>query len=209
MLSEPDVALSDYGLAVESAALAWLARRRPSDPGLAGPLTLFFASVAVAAGGGGTVHGFWSDAADGPGRVFWRVTLLALGATTWAAWAIGARLSWRPVVAHRLELGAAVVAVGYGGLVLAGVDRFGVAVAQCLPAILFLLLALVRAARRTGAGRVWMAAAGVGLMLAGAALQQLGVALHPVYVTHNTLYHLIQAGALLLLFAGSRELICA
>jgi hypothetical protein len=208
MLSEPDVALSDYGVAVESAMLAWLARRRSADPRLARPLAVFFGSVAVAAAAGGTVHGFWPDA-TGAGRALWQLTLLALGVTTWAAWAVGARLSWPPRVARVLEAVAAGVALGYASLVLAGEDRFGLAIAHYLPATLFLLLAVVWAARRAGTRRAWLAVAGLGLMLVGAALQQRGVALHPVYLTHNTVYHLIQAGALLLLYAGSRELACA
>jgi hypothetical protein len=208
MLSEPDVTLSDYGVAVEAALLAWLARRRGADPRLTGPLAVFFASVAVAAAAGGTVHGFWPDA-TGAGRALWRLTLLALGVTTWAAWAIGARLSWPPRGARVLEVVAAGVALGYAGLVLAGADRFGVAVAHYLPATLFLLLAVAWAAHRAGTRRAWLAAAGLGLMLVGAVLQQRAVALHPVYLTHNTVYHLIQAGALLLFYAGSRELACA
>jgi hypothetical protein len=129
--------------------------------------------------------------------------------TTWAAWAVGARLSWPPRVAGVLEAVAAGVALGYASLVLAGEDRFGLAIAHYLPATLFLLLAVVWAARRAGTRRAWLAVAGLGLMLVGAALQQRGVALHPVYLTHNTVYHLIQAGALLLFYAGSRELVCA
>ncbi|MGH9399050.1 MAG: DUF6962 family protein [Thermoanaerobaculia bacterium] len=37
-----------------------------------------------------------------------------------------------------------------------------------------------------------------------AGIEQAGVGLHPVYLDHNALYHVIQAGALLMLFLGFR-----
>jgi hypothetical protein len=37
--------------------------------------------------------------------------------------------------------------------------------------------------------------------------QRLGTALHPVCFDHNALYHLVQAVALLMLFAGARGVV--
>ncbi len=44
-------------------------------------------------------------------------------------------------------------------------------------------------------------------MLVAAGVQQLGIALHPVYFDHNALYHLIQAVAVLMLFLSARGIV--
>jgi hypothetical protein len=46
--------------------------------------------------------------------------------------------------------------------------------------------------------------AGLALVFVGAAVQQSGVALHPVYLDHNTVYHIIQGLALWLLYRAAR-----
>lgn len=62
VISEPDVTLTDYGLAIECAAFAYLLSRRGcrGDP-LRTSFMLFFASTALAAFTGGAVHGFFPD----------------------------------------------------------------------------------------------------------------------------------------------------
>jgi hypothetical protein len=45
---------------------------------------------------------------------------------------------------------------------------------------------------------------GLALTFVAAAVQQLRIAIHPVYFNHNALYHVIQAGALLLIFVAAR-----
>ena len=47
----------------------------------------------------------------------------------------------------------------------------------------------------------------VGISLFAALIQQLRVALHPVYFNHNALYHVLQAIALDLVFLASRRLV--
>jgi hypothetical protein len=47
----------------------------------------------------------------------------------------------------------------------------------------------------------------VGISLFTALVQQLRVALHPVYFNHNALYHVLQAAALFLCFLASGRLV--
>src|SRR5262249_56221146 len=87
-MTEPDVTLTDIGLAIEGGILVLLiARRRSrvSPPALW--FAAFFASLGAAALAGAAVHGaFLPDARS----ALWGVTLIVLGMAALAAWRITA-----------------------------------------------------------------------------------------------------------------------
>lgn len=197
-MTEPDVALTDYALAIECALFAYLTHRREHR--------LFFASAAVASLAGGTAHGFFLDARTLGNAVLWRITLIAIGVTALSAWAIGARVLFRASVARGITIAAAGALAGYAVLTLFITQDFRAAVFFYLPAAVFLLVVLSVAYARARERRILVAIAGLGLMFIAAAVQQAGIALHPIYFNHNALYHLIQAVALWLLFLGLRRL---
>jgi hypothetical protein len=206
-MTEPDVTLTDYGLAAECALFAWLlGRRREDDPGQRARWTLFFAAGAVATAAGGTVHGFFLDPATTGARLLWPLALLAVGGAALAAWGIGARLLLRPAGARALEGVAAAAWVAYAGAVLAGARSFSVALAAYAPATLFLIVAVAARYRRTREPAFLAGLVGLGGTLVAAAAQHGRLGVHPVYFNHNALYHVIQAGALWLLFATARRL---
>jgi hypothetical protein len=206
-MTEPDVTLTDYGLAVECALFAWLLRRGDAgDAGQRARWILFFVAGAVAAAVGGTVHGFFLDPAGPGARLLWPLALLAVGGSALAGWAIGARLLLSPAGARGLE-GVAVAAwVAYAGAVLGGARTFAVALGAYLPATLFLFAAFIARYRRTREPVFLAGLLGLGGTLVAAAAQHGRLAAHPVYFNHNALYHVIQAGALWLLFAAARRL---
>ena len=197
-MTEPDVALTDYALAIECSLFAYLAHRREH--------ALFFGSAAVASLAGGTVHGFFLDVRTLGNAVLWRITLIAIGVTALSAWAIGARVLFPGPAARRLTIVAAAAFAGYSVLTLFITQDFRAAVAFYLPAAVFLLVVLSLAYARGRERRVVVAISGLGLMFIAAAVQQARIVLHPTYFNHNALYHLIQAVALWLLFLGLRRL---
>lgn len=202
-MTDPDVTLTDYGLAILCAAFLWrLWRGR--GLGLPGPwLALFFAGTGTAAVLGGTVHGFFPLEGTRTHDLLWTGTLIALGVAAFAAWGLGARLVLRDGLARGLIGLTALVFLGYVALVLAGYREFRVAILHYAPATVFLLLAVLVAHRRRPDPGFRLAAAGLVLSFVAAVLQQLGVGVHPVRLDHNALYHLLQAGALLLLYVGT------
>jgi hypothetical protein len=205
-MTEPDVALTDYGLAVECAIFAWLVYRRGArGSALHFWVVVFFASLALASLCGGTVHGFFLDEASYGNAVLWPLSLLAIGATALAGWAIGAKLTLARGVARWVLRAASLQLVVYGAIVLLVSDAFWVAIVCYLPAALFLLVAFVLAARRPGMESAWFGAVGLILTFAAAAFQQLHISVHPVYFNHNALYHTVQAVALGLIFVGYRD----
>ena len=43
------------------------------------------------------------------------------------------------------------------------------------------------------------------MSVAAAVMQQMGVAIHPVHFDHNAVYHVVQSGAVILLYLGFRR----
>ncbi len=205
---EPDVTFTDYGLAVECAALAVLvARRHAAVRPLRVWFVVFFSTLGIAAVTGGTVHGFFPNERSLGSRILWPVTLLAIGGTALAAWAIGARLVLGDRAARRLIAAASVVFAIYALIVLSGTHAFALAVAHYAPSALFLLGAfVVRRVRSPEAGLGWGIAA-VGLMALAGLVQSLGIGIRSLYVSHNALYHVIQGVALILFYLAARRLL--
>jgi hypothetical protein len=205
-VTEPDVALTDYGLAVQSGMFAWLVRRGgvSGDP-LVRWFFLFFGTTAVAALAGGTVHGFFLDPTTMGARILWPAALLAVGGTALAAWGIGAHLEFSPETARRVAVVATLCFAAYSAVVFA-LPLFVVAVINYLPPAIFLLLVFSRAALRRRDSVVLLGAVGMVLTFVGAGVQQAAVGLHPRYFNHNALYHLIQGVSLALIFASAHRL---
>jgi len=199
-MTEPDVTLTDLGLALECAVLTCLVGRYPPTP-LRRAFVVFFGSVALSALAGAAVHGsFVRGRAAG---IVWPITLIALGLTALAAWRIGAALiASRP---GRWVARAALVAfLLYGGTVLFVTQSFSAAIVNYVPAMLFLFAVFLRTWRRTGATGPLSGAVALALMLVGSLVQLDRVTLHPVYFNHNALYHAIEAIALLFMLGAAR-----
>jgi len=208
-MTEPDVTLTDYVVCAECAVFAWLIARQPTDlVELRRWAVLFFVFTALAALFGGTVHGFYADVNGGIGRVLWKISMLAIGATALAGWAIGAQLLFGDVRRDVLAI-AAILTVAYAVVIVFVTDAFWVAVAGYLPAAAFLFLAFLRAAVRGQTAWAGLGTGALALSFAAAAIQQLRIALHPVYFNHNALYHFVQAVALALLFIAFRNVLAS
>lgn len=206
MIAQPDVTLTDYGLAVECALFAWCLRR-PSLQGnpLRSWFVVFFVSAAVAAALGGTVHGFFNDVSNRVHDLLWLATLLALGGAPLAAWFIGAD-ALKLERSHRwVGAGATVLFGTYVGVLLGVSDAFLVAIVHYVPAVMFLLIALLIQYAREREPWIRTGIFGVVILLVAAGVQQLRIAPHPVYMSANALYHVIQAVAFLLLFLYARR----
>ncbi len=200
-MTEPAVTLTDYGLTLLCAVLVWRARSRVRADLRPWAMGLFAGSGAAALFGG-TVHGFFGDAATLGYRLLWPATILTVGATGLAAWGLGARVDGRPAGTRWVTRLAGLAYAAYVAIVLAGWQAFAVAVAFYLPAVIYLTVRFARAYRRRATASRRRALTGLGLTFAAAAIQQLQVPIHPVWFDHNALYHVVQAAAFILLYQG-------
>lgn len=206
-MTEPDVTLTDYALALECAVFcALIARWRFSDASQRVWWILMFAFVGIGSLLGGTVHGFFRDESGGGYAVLWSGTLLALGLTSVCMWIAGANASLREPARRRVAVAAGIMFLVYAFVVFFVSARFVVAIAAYLPASVFLLAAFTIVGQRRRRPITW-GIAGIALTFVAAVVQQARIAIHPTYFNHNALYHLIQGLALALLFLGARQLL--
>lgn len=182
-MSEPTTALTDYALAAVSAYLGFKLVKRSRFWALA-----FFA-LALGALLGGTWHGFWrSDA-------LWKATTLSVGVASFGMIA-GSAFALAAGTVRGLLTGFALVKLAaYTGWML-GHDDFIWVVLDT--GIAFLIVAALHLWRFNA----WMLAGVAASVLAGLA-QASGFALH-AHFNHNDLYHVIQVGAMVLLYRGVR-----
>jgi hypothetical protein len=206
-LTEPDVALTDYGVTLECALLTGLLfRRGPVRRELRRLFALLFASAGIAALAGGTVHGFFLQEPSPAGAFLWRITLLAVGLTALAGWSIGGRLLFAEGTARVVEALAAFEWVAYAAFVLAIDQHFWIAVANYAPSVVFLAVSFLVAYLRQRQGPILAGLVGMVLTMAAAIVQRLRIALHPAWFNHNALYHVIQMTAFVLVFLAGRHL---
>ena len=204
-LTRPAVSLTDFALAIECAAFtALLLRRTASDATLRNWFAAFFASVAVASLLGGVLHGFFEYSTSPVREVLWTGTLLSILVTSFTVWSLGALLQLGPAATRWVQGFALVQMLVFSFLILFVTRAFTIAIVAYLPATVFLLGTMWLAWRRRRHAALAAGVAGLLLVFIGAAVQQLGVVVHPVYLDHNTLYHVIQGIALWMLYrAGS------
>lgn len=209
-LTRPAVSLTDFALAVECAAFTVLLARRPAaDQPLRKWFVVFFASIAAASLLGGTTHGFFEYSTSPVRTVLWIATLLSILLTSFATWSVAAILQLEPRGARWVR-GFALAQLLVLSVVVLFISReFVVAIVAYLPATVFLLIAMVLTYRRRRDPALAWGVTGLALTFVGAGVQQLRVSVHPVYLDHNTLYHVIQFTALWMIYRSARWIIAA
>jgi hypothetical protein len=206
-MTEPDVTLTDYGLAILCAVLGHIIfHRGDRDSPYRLWLTAFFLAVGGASLLGGTVHGFFSEEGGFGQMALWRAALITIGIAAYCAWVVGVRLLLHERIRRVVMTLAAIQLLAYAAVVLVVSQDFRLAVGDYLPATIFLLIAFVVAYRRDRVRALGVGSVGLVLTFVAAAIQQLQIPLHPTYFDHNALYHVVQALALLMLFVGARHL---
>ena len=199
--------MTDFGLAIETAILAWLLyRSKAPASSLKTAFIAFYLFICMTAIYGGTFHGFFADRSRF-GAIAWLGVMAGIGLTGYAAWRIGALLLFSPTIANRIFVAAAIGFVAYWLLVMFYSQNFALAIAYYLPAVVFLTIGFAVQLKRRRDSAALLGTVGMLLTFLAAGVQHFGIALHPHYFNHNALYHLIQGIALLLVFVAARRLV--
>ncbi len=199
---EPDVALTDYGLAFLSFILAVLIyRMKTKNQRLKLIITLFYISLALASAIGGTVHGFFPEKDSLGHGVLWKLTLISIGVTALLSWIMAGELLW-PKYRKIIVYLASAEFILYALYVIFINQEFKTAVYNYVPAIVLLLFSLIYIYVKSKKRLLLAGILGIFLTFIAAWIQQSQIALHPMYFNHNALYHLIQMIALLLIFSA-------
>lgn len=169
--------------------------------------------LASAAFWGAIFHAFFPDRTATPlGFVAWLP--VAFSILVVAASLLGMALS---ILGPRLTPGASpgntrtprAIVLGYcilfAAVVLLIDESFSTIVLLYGPTLALGLVAAALEAIRARSRRWALVALGLTVSAAAALLQQARIGLHPVYFDHNAVYHVVQAGALVLLYLGFHD----
>jgi hypothetical protein len=184
---------------------AWLRRRSFARGPRQTWFFVFFAATGVGALLGGIAHGFFPSTESAIDRAIWIAALLAIGVAALAIWGIGAHLVFSERAAKRVVTVAAAALVIYA-VAVGLIEAFVIAVAYYIPAAVFLLVAFVAAYRRQRRSLLLAGVAGVALSFVAAAIQVTQIGIESLGLSHNALYHLVQAVALLLIFVAALDI---
>ncbi len=204
-LTRPAVSLTDFALAIECAAFTLLLARVPASDGLLRKwFVVFFASIGAASVLGGTMHGFFEYSTSPVRTVLWTATLLSILVTSFATWTIAAILQLRPPASQWVQRFALAQVLVLTLVILFVSKAFLIAIVAYLPATVFLLVSFWMTYRGRASAALGWGIVGLVLTFLAAAVQQLKLAVHPVYFDHNALYHLIQFVALWMIYRAAR-----
>lgn len=204
-MTQVDVALTDYALAVECALFVYLLGRlrntwsRPRHW-----LVLFFSSVAIATMTGGTVHAFFANHASLGYRVLWPITMIMIGLAalsgTHFALVLQGSCSIEAPVSYFLW---GILAV-YTVVVLWISSDFLIAILAYLPAVVYLGVVFLLTYRRYGKPVSVVGFLGVCVTLLAAVIQQAKISISAGF-NYNSTYHVIQGLGLFLIYWAGRE----
>jgi hypothetical protein len=203
-IHDPDVVFTDLGLAMLGGWCAWRLARHSQAGELGRTAAVLMAGLASAAFWGAIFHAFFpANTATLPGRIAWIPVALSIVVAAASLLALGLRVlasGLNRLVRHWV---VGLYAVAFAAMSLVD-DSFAGIVRFYVPALLLSLVGATVQAVRSAGGWV-LIALGLAASAGAAALQQAGVALHPVYFDHNAVYHVVQALALVLLYLGFRR----
>ena len=205
-IHDPDVVFTDLGLAGLGAYLGWRLWNAPDRATLRMAGAILLGGLASAALWGAIFHGFFPAGTATPaGFIVWipvALSVMTVGATLLD---LGLRVLMPRLAPPLRRVIVAPYAVAFAAVVLLVDESFSTIVRFYGPAVVFFLIAAAREAMRTRAVGWTLITAGFAVSLGAAVLQQMRVAIHPVYFDHNAVYHVVQGGAVILLYVGLRR----
>lgn len=198
-IEEPTTLLTD--LVLGTLALFWAAALLAADAGL--PTAVWgagFAATGVAAILGGVVHGFQHRMGPRHARPLWRATLHLVTLSS-AAMLAAALLVFPPSLLRTAGLAVVVAKLLASSALIARTPEFRIVLADHAVALAGVLALQLAAWLGHGAASAPWIVAGIAVSVVAGAIQALGIAPHR-HFNHNDLYHVVQIGALWLLYRG-------
>ena len=200
-MTQPYVALTDYGLSLECIIFMFLLAPVRFLQGARFWFFVFFSSLAAAALIGGTVHGFFEQPSFVGERILWPLTMICIGVTGLSGAQIAKNLLGFQVNSKLIDLFTYGAFFFYCAVVLFIDSRFFVAILGYLPAICFLGWALMSNYLDTRKKPFLFGVTGLGIILFASVIQQVSIL---DASQRNVIYHVLQAVGLLMVFNTAR-----
>ena len=203
-ISEPSTLITDYLLGGFTAVLAWKMTTLRSTEAAVRYWAAALAGTAAASFAGGTFHGFGPAMAPSAGALLWTITTLAMGVASFFLLAAAVTAAFVGRARRAFVIAAAVKLAGYSWWMMTH-DAFMYVILEYGSTLLFVLVLLAaNRIRGEGSHRAYLAG-GILVSIAAAGIQQSGIRLH-THFNHNDLMHVVQIGAVWLLYQGGRRL---
>jgi len=205
-MTQLDVALTDYGLALECGIFLYLLTLVRRDlKSLRFWFLIFFLSIGLAALVGGTVHGFFEGSQLVGDRILWPITMIVIGVTSLAGIQIAATMYFAGKKAIQILWIGSTGFLVYCFIVLRITDNFLIAILGYLPALVFLSAVLLRSYLMTKGKAFLKGFIGTCTVLMASLVQQARISIHPHYFNHNALCHVLQGVGLFMIFTTARH----
>jgi hypothetical protein len=187
-------------------ALAWRlhAAARATNQRAVRLWAMAFAATAVGSFAGGTYHGFSTALPVTVAAALWTLTTIAVGLAACLLLSAALSAAVRPPARRWLLLGVWAQFVVYATWMLWHDAFVNVIVEYGAAMLLIVLLQIGTPCLRRAPSARWIVA-GVAVTIAAAVVQQSGLDLHR-NLNHNDLQHLVQMGAVSLLYTGGKML---
>jgi Family of unknown function (DUF6962) len=206
-LHDPDVVLTDLGLALLGAYLGWRLARSPGRGTMTTSGVVIMSALASAALWGATFHAFFPGGTKTrPGFIAWIPVVLSILVVAAALLDLCLRISAKRLPSPLRRAIVAAYAAAFAAVTLLVDESYRTIVLFYAPVlVLFVIVAGWQAARTRSAGWILIAVS-FAISALAAALQQARVSIDPKYFDHNAVYHVLQGIALVLLYRGFRGL---
>jgi hypothetical protein len=201
-IHDPDVVLTDLGLAVLGAWLAWKLARGSATGTLARSGVLVMAALASAAFWGAVFHAFFPGTSTRAGFLAWMPVALSIAVIGTALLVLALRVAVPRLPASARRAVGGMYGAAFALTVLLVDSSYRTIVCFYAPVVLLFLVVAVREAVRTGSAGWRTIALSFAVSLLAAGVQQARIAIDPRYFDHNAVYHVLQAIALVLLYRG-------
>jgi uncharacterized protein DUF6962 len=206
VLHDPDVVLTDVGLAGLGAYLGWRLWSAAGGESLRRIGAVLMASLASAALWGAVFHAFFPGGTATPaGRLAWIPVSLSIVAASATMLSLALRILAPNLSAQLRRYVVMAYAGSFVGVVILVDNSYASIVHFYLPALLLLLIAAGQQLIRQRSRGWTLVTTGLLVSTVAALLQQLRISIHPVYFDHNAVYHVVQGTALVVLYFGWRR----
>ena len=187
------VVLSDLFLSIFCFVFAWKLWAKPAERRqLNWNFFGLFSAIGVASFMGGVFHGYLEDGSTDLSKFVWIGTLICVGVSAYNLWLIDLYLVVGDGLFSKGRRVFRILFVVYLVLVIFVVQKFWVAILAYMPPAMTLFMILsVRTMRERNRYLVF-GLVGLALTFLAGYIQHFRIGMHPVYMNHNTLYHLVQ-----------------
>jgi cell division protein FtsX len=183
-MTEIDVTLTDYILCIESLIFFFLIQKTPIKEELKTSYLILFLSFALSSFLGGTYHGFIKS------PFLWQATIISIGMTAYGFALSGIVLLCEnsSIKSYKILLSTILLIYILSTFIT---QTFLSALLIYLPATILTLIGFTKSYNKNPDKNLKFGIIGLYISLFAPIIQQFKITIHPTYLSHNAIYHIV------------------